>query len=225
MLVTSAAVGAGHAPSLANDLRQDGAGRVSRRGPRAMDRGRVRELLWITPTEALAVVIGTAGMYVGMVVLIRVLGQRVLSGMSSFDAAAVIAFGSVIGRAALGESPVLAGGLLSLATLLAAQALLAQIRRRGGIHRSVSTPPVLLMAGSQVIEEHMRRCHVLPGELQSRLRLAGVRHHGEVAAVTFEPTGTISVLRRGEGVDPLLLSGVVGASLVPEELLAAAPND
>ena len=38
--------------------------------------------------------------------------------------------------------------------------------------------------------------------------------------MTFEPSGAISVLRRGEPVDPLLLSGVVGASLVPPELLA-----
>ena len=77
------------------------------------------------------------------------------------------------------------------------------------------------MAGPHVIEEHMRRCHVLPGELQSRLRLAGVRHFDEVVAVTFEPSGTISVLRRGERVDPMLLSGVVGAGQVPPEMLIA----
>ncbi|MGO1172838.1 MAG: DUF421 domain-containing protein [Actinomycetaceae bacterium] len=180
----------------------------------------MRDLLFITPTETLAVALATAGMYIAMVLLVRVLGQRVLSGMSSFDLVAVIAFGSVIGRAALGEAPVLAGGLVALGTLLAMQAVVGVLRRARWGDRAMVARPVLLMAGDQVVDEHMKKCHVLPGELQSRLRLAGVNHYGQVAAVTFEPTGTISVLRRGEPVDPLLLSGVVGASLVPAELLA-----
>ena len=179
----------------------------------------MHDLLLISPLEAVAVVLATSGMYLGMVALVRLLGQRVLSGMSSFDLIAVIAFGSIIGRAALGETPVLAGGLVALATLLTVQGLIGLLRRRGGLQKVVATPPVLLMAGSRVITENMRRCHVLPGELQSRLRMAGIRHYGEVATVTFEPSGVISVVRRGELVDPLLLSGVVGAGLVPEELL------
>ena len=168
---------------------------------------------------ALAVVLATTGMYLAMVALVRLLGQRVLSGMSSFDLVAVIAFGSIIGRAALGRTPVLAGGLVALATLLTLQGVVGLLRRQGRLRTIISAPPVLLMAGPQVIQEHMRRCHVLPGELQSRLRLAGIRNYDEVATATFEPSGTISVVRRGERIDPMLLSGVVGASLVPEDLL------
>ena len=184
----------------------------------------MRDLLWITPTEAVSVAVGTAGMYLAMLLLVRVLGQRVLSGMSSFDLVAVIAFGSIIGRASLGDFPMLGSGLVALTTLVSMQGLLGVLRHRGWIQRTIVNPPVLLMAGPHVIEAHMRRCHVLPGELQSRLRLAGVRHHEEVVAVTFEPSGAISVLRRGERVDPLLLSGVVGASLVPPELLAPSSS-
>lgn len=180
----------------------------------------MRDLLWITPTEAAAVATGTVGMYLAMLLLVRVLGQRVLSGMSSFDLVAVIAFGSIIGRASLGDYPVLGSGIVALTTLVSMQGLIGALRQRGWIQRTVINPPVLLMAGPQVIEAHMRRCHVLPEELQSRLRLAGVRHPDEVAAVTFEPSGAISVLRRGERVDPMLLSGVVGASLVPPALLS-----
>jgi len=179
----------------------------------------MRELLWVTPMEALAVVLGTAGMYLAMVIIIKVVGQRMLSSMSSFDVAAVIAFGSVLGRAALGEAPRLAAGILSLATLVLMQGIAGLVRavRRGG--RLIVSEPVLLMAGSSVIEENMRHCHVVLSELQSRLRQAGVRHRGEVAAVVFEPSGAISVLRRGDGIDARLLEGVRGADQVPRELL------
>ena len=177
------------------------------------------ELLWISPLEAVAVVLGTAGMYATMVIIIKLVGQRVISSMSSFDVAAVIAFGSVLGRAALGEAPRLAAGILSLATLVAMQAIAGVVRtaHRGG--RLIVSKPVLLMAGSTVIEENMRHCHVVLAELQSRLRQAGIRHRGEVAAVVFEPSGAISVLRRGDGIDPSLLEGVRGGDRVPKELL------
>lgn len=182
------------------------------------------DLLWISPLEALAVVTATSGMYLAMVMLVRILSQRVLSGMSSFDLIAVIGFGSIIGRAALGQVPVLGGGLVALVTLVVVQGLFGMLRHRGWVQHAVVNAPVLLMAGHRVIEEHMRRCHVLPGELQSRLRLVGISRYEQVAAVIFEPSGTISVLRRGEQIDPLLLSGVVGAALVPEDLLVDRPS-
>lgn len=181
------------------------------------------QLIGVTPAEALAVVIATAGMYLAMVLVVRLLGQRIVSTMSSFDVAAIIAFGSVMGRAALGHAPRLAGGLLALATLLVMQALTGIFRLRRFGERAVAARPVLLMAGATVLEDHLRRCHVSPTELASRLRTAGIRHHHEVAAVIFEPTGAISVLRRGESIDPALLVGVVGAGQMPAELLRDGP--
>src|SRR5699024_7576907 len=178
------------------------------------------ELLGVTWLEALAVVLATTGMYVALVVIVRVLGQRVLSSMSSVDLAAVITFGSVMGRAALGESPRLVGGLIALVTLVVLQATVGQIRALRWGARAVTNRPVLLMAGSTILNESLKRCHVVPSELQSRLRMAGIRHPGEVSAVVLETSGTVSVLRRGEPLDPMLLSGVVGGSEVPQELLA-----
>ncbi|SEE87271.1 DUF421 domain-containing protein [Ruania alba] len=179
----------------------------------------MNDLLLITPTEALAVVLGTVGMYVAMVVLVKVLGQRMLATMSSYDLAAVVAFGAIIGRASLGEVPRLAAGVLALATLILLQAIAGMIRVTRSGHHAVAVPPVLLMAGATVIEENMKRCHVVQHELASRLRQAGVRHRNEVAAVIFEPSGAISVLRRGDGIEPELLEGVRGAEQIPPELL------
>ncbi|MDN5893135.1 MAG: DUF421 domain-containing protein [Nocardioides sp.] len=185
----------------------------------------MRELLWISPAEGVAVVIATTGMYLTLVLIVRVLGQRVLSGMSGFDFAAVVAFGSVLGRAALGDSPRLAAGLVALLTLVVLQACAGQVRARKWGARAVTTSPVLLMAGSRVCTDQLRRCHVQPVELQAKLRLAGVRHPDEVAAVVFETSGAVSVLKRDREIDPMLLSGVVGASLVPPDLLAHPDHD
>ena len=54
----------------------------------------MRELLWISPTEALAVVLATIGMYLAMLIFVRVLGPRVLSGMCTNGVCAVICSGT-----------------------------------------------------------------------------------------------------------------------------------
>ncbi len=185
----------------------------------------LHELLWLTPLEALAVVLGTAGMYGAMVLLVRVLGPRMLSAMSSYDLAAVIAFGAILGRASLGEVPVLGGGLVALATLVVLQAATGAVRVRRTGARAVATPPVLLMAAGEILPRQLRRAHLTADELRSRLRVAGVHSYDEVAVAMLEPTGAISVLRSGAPIDPLLLSGVVGAHLVPEHLLARVAVD
>lgn len=178
------------------------------------------DLLTVSPLESFAVVLSTIGMYAAMLLLVRVLGPRMLSGMSGFDLAAVIAFGAVIGRSALGELPAFSSGLISLSTLVVLQGIVGLLRKHRYGSALVDNHPVVLMAGDRMLASHMSRCHVLPGEVQSRLRLAGIRHPSEVAAVIFEPNGSMSVMRRGELIDPLLLSGVVGASEIPAELMS-----
>lgn len=48
-------------------------------------------------------------------------------------------------------------------------------------------------------------------ELRQRLRLAGIRHRDEVQCVVLERNGNVSVIRRGELVDPWLLADVTAS--------------
>src|SRR6185437_3242242 len=153
------------------------------------------ELLTITPVEVIATIVSTIGMYLVMVVLIRVLGQRLIASLSSFDLAAVITFGAIIGRAALGDRPRLTTGVVALCTLVLIQPIVGGIRATRLGARIVAVRPILLMAGSRRLEANLRRCHVSDAELRSRLRIAGVRHPHQIAAVIFEYSGAISILR------------------------------
>lgn len=174
----------------------------------------ILDKLGITVTEAADVVLATVGMYVTLLVFVRLLGQRVLASMSGFDLVAVIAFGSVIGRAALGDTPRLASGVVALVTLIAIQAFLGLVRRTSFGHRLVTNRPVLLMAGSQILDDRLDRTHVSRSDLFTHLRQAGVRDTSEVAAVILESRGSVSVIRAGAPIAPELLEGVVGAELL-----------
>lgn len=177
--------------------------------------------LSIRPTEALAVVLATAGMYCAFVILVRLLGQRTLARMSSSDLATAIALGAVIGRSALGYTPTLAAGLIALLTLFAMQALAGQLQRIPGALRLVASQPLLLMAGSEVVHENLAHAHLLEEALWAKLRGAGIRNRSEVACVILESTGNISVLRAGEAIDPSMLAGVRGVELLPPPLIGS----
>jgi uncharacterized membrane protein YcaP (DUF421 family) len=181
--------------------------------------------LGVDAPGALAVVLSAVGIYLAFLLMVRVLGQRVLSRLSTFDAVVAVMLGAVAGRAVLGDTPTLAAAVLGLGTLFALEAGFGRLR--SGIRASalMNSRAVLLMAGDLVLEANLRRVHVVEPELHGALRMAGVRHPGEIACVVFEASGTISVLRRGAPVDPRLLEGVRDGHLVPRELLAVSPPD
>ncbi len=170
--------------------------------------------------DAARVVASSIVFYVAVLLLVRFFGQRTLATLSSFDLAAIIALGAVIGRAILGDTPTLVAGLLGLATLLSLQAVTGALRRSDKVARVVNSPAILLMAGSRLLDDNLERSHIIASEVHSQLRLAGIRSLEEVACVILEPTGQISVLRRGERIDRMLLAGVAGIELVPTAFIA-----
>lgn len=174
--------------------------------------------LGISALEALWVVISAVGIYAAFFVLIRTAGQRALASWSTMDKAIVIAFGSVLGRVVLGYTPTLAAGVIGLATMFALFRLEAVLRRtkRGAYF---SSKPILLMAGEQILPEGLRSAKIVEDELYFKLRQAGVRNFSEVALVILEPTGDVSVLRRGELINPILLRRITNKTAIPAHLL------
>ncbi|GGK49047.1 DUF421 domain-containing protein [Planomonospora parontospora subsp. parontospora] len=178
------------------------------------------ELTW---TEAITVVVSTVCVYVAFLVLVKLVGQRALSAMSSFDFASLIALGAVMGRTALGPSPTLPAGLLGMVTLFALQTTFGLIRRNRRLDHSLNTLPLLLMVNGTVLHDNLRKAQIVEDELRQKLRLAAVHRYDDVAVVILERTGAVSVLRRGETIDPELVSDVRGRELLAAEHLQRRP--
>lgn len=185
-----------------------------------MDGRELLEYLSIPPAAALAVVLSTVVLYLTFIVCTRILSQRVLAGLASFDLLVVIVLGAILGRATMGHTPTLVGGLIALVTLFALEGAIGLLTSRPRWDRMVNNQPVLLMAGPVVLQDELKRTRVTEAELRSRLRLAGIRAEEEVAAVVLESTGTISILRRGMPIEPAMLNGVRSAGRMPSDLLA-----
>ena len=164
--------------------------------------------------DAATVVVSTIVVYLAFLVMLRIVGQRALAAMSSFDFAAAIALGAVMGRTVLGYTPTLAAGLLAMATLFTLQAVFGVLRRNRHLDRTLSNLPVLLMANGTVLQDNLHKAKIIEDELRQKLRLAGIHRYQDVAAVILERTGAISVLRHGETIVPMMLTDVRGAELL-----------
>ncbi len=173
--------------------------------------------LGIAPLEALWVVLGAVGIYAAFFLFVRAFGLRALATWSTLDKAVVIALGSLLGRVILGYTPTLAAGIVGLATLFAMLRLERWILEKDVAF--LASRPILLMAGGEVLPDGLRKARVLDEELYFKLRQAGIRNFSEVAAAILETTGDVTVLRRGQRIDPLLLNRVPGRSRIPADLL------
>ncbi len=164
--------------------------------------------------DALRVVVSCVVFYFGIIIVVRLFGQRALASLSSFDLAAIIALGAVVGRAILGDTPT---------------------RRRCPRRRDAAHPPGGDRAGAAERPHRGHRqqprdrphggrgvphrqhgprpCRSRRSDLEARM--AGIRELSEVACVILEPTGQISVIKRGRPIDPVPLDGVVGAERIP----------
>jgi uncharacterized membrane protein YcaP (DUF421 family) len=173
---------------------------------------------WIatTGTALLMVLLSGLGIYFALLLLTRLTGLRSFSKMSSFDFAITVALGSVIASTILAEDPPLLVGAFGLVVLYGIQYAVSKARRHTSVvERLVDNVPLLVMAGDEVIVEHLDQARMTEDDLRSKLRTAGVTHPSQVLAVVLETTGDVSVLKTSDNVDPWVFEGVRGADQLP----------
>ena len=172
------------------------------------------DLSWITAsaTTAVMVVLSALGIYAALILCTRLVGLRSFSKMSSFDFAITIAIGTVLASTLLNEQPTLVQGAVGLGALYGLQFVVSTVRERSEVFsRLVDNQPLLLMDGTQILDDNLRKAKMTRGDLRAKLREANVLHFGQVRAVVLESTGDVTVLHGeadGPALDPDILHGV-----------------
>lgn len=158
--------------------------------------------MWSIPATAVL-------MLATVILVVRIIGLRSFSKMSSFDFAVTVSIGSILGGVTSTSTPVL-NGVIAVASLLALQWLVSQFRSRSPLEQVVDNSPLLLMDGAEMLEDNLKKARVTPSDIVAKLREANVLTFDDVQAVVLETTGDISVLHGDHPVEPQLLDGVRG---------------
>jgi uncharacterized membrane protein YcaP (DUF421 family) len=148
--------------------------------------------------EYIIIIVNATGIYFTVILLTRIFGKRSFSKMSSFDFAMTVAVGSIIATTVLSDSVNLWDGVIGLTAVYVLQMAVAVARRFKWVQQMVDNSPLLLMDGSMILQDNMRKARVSEGDLRSKLREANVTRLSQVKAVVFETTGDISVLHEEE---------------------------
>ncbi len=158
------------------------------------------DLSWIVTTYSavLMVVISTLSIYFTLILFTRIAGVRTFSKMSSFDFAITVAIGSLIATTVLSKDPPLLQAAIALASLFVIQMSIARFRGYKFVQHLVDNKPVLLMKGTTILDENMRKAKVTRSDLLAKLREANVTKFEQIKAVIMETTGDISVLHHSD---------------------------
>lgn len=139
--------------------------------------------------------------YAGLVVLLRVSGNRTLSKLNAFDLVVTVALGSTLATILLSKDVALAEGIVALALLIGLQFVVTWTSvRLPAFGEVVKAEPVLLVHRGEFLRQAMRRARVVEAEILAVLRSEGVRKPEAVEAVVLESDGSISVVLSNGGV-------------------------
>ena len=137
--------------------------------------------------------------YVGLVLLLRLAGNRTLSKMNAFDFVVTVALGSTLATILLSKDVSLAQGALALCLLVAMQFLVSWCSvRMSWVRRLVTGEPTLLFYGGRALQDSLRRARVTEDEVRAAVRNAGIAAMNEVEAVVMETDGSLSVVRQAK---------------------------
>lgn len=171
-------------------------------------------------SAVLMVATSTLLIYVSIILLSKLFGPRSFSQMSGFDFAVTIAIGSVLATTILSKDPSVIQGITAITGLFVLQMLVAIGRRRfKAVERTVDHPPLLLMAGTRILWDNMRRAQITQDDLWAQLREANIINLDTVRAVVLETAGDVTVLHSDKDdakLDAAMLSGVLGNEQLAE---------
>jgi len=169
---------------------------------------------WIRAAEdaPLMIVCSAVALYVLLILYTRLVGLRSFSKMSAFDFAITIAIGSILASVTLWQKPTLLEGAVALGVLFGLQFVVGNLRKRlPGVTALVDNAPLLLMDGTEVLSDNLRRANMTEADLRAKLREANVTRLEQVRAVVMESTGDVSVLHAppdAPAIDDALLADV-----------------
>ena len=143
----------------------------------------------------------TIGVYLGILILLRVAGKRTLGQLTTFDFVVVLLLSNVVQNAIIGNDQSLTGGLLGAGFLVLvnyAVVFFAFLNPR--LDADLRGREVTVVVDGKVDERALRRELLSPAELQAALRRQGYPDISQLREVRLEPDGSLSVTRADDAV-------------------------
>lgn len=135
--------------------------------------------------------------YIGLVLMLRTVGNKTLTQLNAFDFLVNVAIGSTLATVILNKNVALVDGLLAFGMLILLQTAISYLSKHSEkFSQLVKTEPVLLFYNGSFVKESMQKHYVLKSELFQVIRSEGFGSFDEVSAIVLETNGKFSVIQK-----------------------------
>jgi uncharacterized membrane protein YcaP (DUF421 family) len=141
------------------------------------------------------------GIYIFLLVLFRLTGNRVLAQITTFDAVLILIIAEAIQEAMIGSDQSMTNAALLIVTLLGFDVLLsvATVRSRF-LERLINDLPILLVDNGVLLQERMKKVRVSEDDVLENARSGfGIERLDQVKYAILERNGNITIIPREVG--------------------------
>lgn len=153
--------------------------------------------------------------YIGLVAMLRVVGNRTLAQLNAFDFIITVALGSTLATVILNKNVPLADGLLALFLLILLQFIFTRLSVKSKLfEKAIKAEPFVLYYQGRYLDDALRKHRVTRDEILQIARSNGNADLNEIDAIVIETNGKFSVLKKSITTQGSSLENVVG---IPNE--------
>jgi uncharacterized membrane protein YcaP (DUF421 family) len=142
-------------------------------------------------------VIRTIAVYVGILLVIRLAGKRLMAQMNSLDLVVVLLLSNVVQNAVIGDDNTLVGGLLGAVVLVVVNSVLDRLAQVVPLFdRLLNGSATLVVQDGHPDDAALLHLGMTRQELGNALQRQGVDDIADVETAHMEPGGTLTVKTR-----------------------------
>jgi uncharacterized membrane protein YcaP (DUF421 family) len=159
----------------------------------AASQGMLDDLLHL-PMPAAEKVVRTVAVYLGILIVIRIAGKRLMGQMNSQDLVVVLLLSNVVQNAIIGEDNSLIGGLIGAVVLVLVNAGLDRLTLRSPrLAWLLDGRPTEEVADGILDHRALMHLGMTPEELDNAIQAQGADSLSQVRRVAVEPGGSVTV--------------------------------
>jgi uncharacterized membrane protein YcaP (DUF421 family) len=156
----------------------------------------------VPSVNVLELVVRSVVVYVALLVALRIFGKREVGQFTIYDLVFVLLVANALQPAMTGPDTSLVGGLVLIAALVTANAVVGQLDQVPMIHRLFTPRPSVIIKNGDYVAPVMKREGVTEDEIEMAIREHGLSGAKEVKLAVLEADGTISVVANDSSVHP-----------------------
>jgi len=137
------------------------------------------------------------GAYLAALIMMRIVGKRSFGDMSTFDIIVLVLVGGTLRNSILGPDMSFPGGLIAVASILAADRILAwACTRSPWLNRLVEGHPTVLVHEGDIVPGSLESVSLPMAAFRRALHSAGMEDTRGIRTARLEPNGRITFIRK-----------------------------